>query len=397
MAATPKTLGHWKILLIIPNREMSAKVRDMASHLLPFSSVNELHAYPTRAVLEEALLQFGITLCLVDATSNQELAQSLLGDLAMLNAKLPVVAVHGQSDPDFILRTLRAGATEVLIQPFGDDQFVSVIERLNATHGSGRRGGKLVAVMPAKGACGASTLSCNIAYHAQRASMPNVLLADLDPLTGTIPFLLKLKSSYSFIDAVTRAATLDEDVWRGLIVNWCNIDVLLSPERPVHGIEHQSDASALLQFAGMTYDLVVTDTNLPYGPWALSIARHSDELLLVTTSELASLQAAQKALAYFDRNRIERSKVRVVVNRFSKDFGLSQDVIEAALNTEVYHLIPSDYEAINRSLVEGRAVPDTTAVGRSIMELVEKLTGRAIRSPKPKTSSFTNLFGLLRK
>lgn len=397
MAAAPKTLGQWKILLIIPNPEMRATLHAHANELLPFSHVNELHSYPTRAVLEEALTDFNISLCFVDASSNQEWAQALLSDLAMLNAKLPVVAVHGQSDPDFILRTLRAGATEVLIQPFGQDQFVSVIERLNATHGAGNRSGKLIALIPAKGACGASTISCNLAYYALRANMPRVLLADLDPLTGTIPFLLKLKSSYSFVDALTRASTIDEDIWKGLVTNWGKIDVLLSPDKPVHGIEQKSDASMLLQFAGMIYDLVVTDTNLPYGPWALSIARQCDELLLVTTNELASLQAAQKALAYFDRNRIERSKVRVVVNRFSKEFGLSQEVIEAALHTEVFHLIPSDFETINRSLVEGRAVPETTPVGKSMLSLVEKLTGKTIRSAQPKPTSFANLFGFLRK
>lgn len=397
MAATPRSLGHWKVLLIVPDLEMRATLRDLLQGLLPFSQVSDLTNYPTRAVLEEALLEYGTTLCIVDATSNQDWAQALLSDLAMLNSKLPVVAVHGQSDPDFILRTLRAGATEVLIKPLGEDQFISVLERLHAVHGVNHHTGKLIAMIPAKGACGSSTISCNLAHYARRAGLSRVLLADLDPLTGTIPFLLKLKSLYSFVDALTRSTSLDEDIWRGLVANWGGIDVLLSPDKPVHGIDDHSDASAMLQFAGMIYDLVVTDTNVPYGPWALSIARGCDELLLVTTNELSSLQAAQKALAYFDRNRIERSKVHVVVNRFSKDIGLSQEVIEAALHTEVYHLIPSDFETINRSLVEGRAVPSTTAVGNSIEALVEKLTGKAVCRPKPKSSSLTNLFGLLRR
>ncbi|HPT25000.1 MAG TPA: hypothetical protein PLZ95_01190 [Bryobacteraceae bacterium] len=397
MAAAPKKLGQWKILLIVPDEEMRSGLKALATHLLPYSHVNELKSYPTRAVLEEALLEYGTTLCLVDSTTNQDWAQALLSDLAMLNAKLPVVAVHGQSDPDFILRTLRAGATEVLIQPFGEEQFVSVIERLNATHGSGHRSGKVIGLVPAKGACGASTLACNVAHYAHLANMPKVLLADLDPLTGTIAFLLKLKSSYSFVDALTRAHSMDEDIWKGLMANWHGIDVLLSPDQPAHGVDLQSDATGVLQFAGMIYELVVVDTNVPFGPWALSIARQSDELLLVTTNELSCLQAAQKALAYFDRNRVERSKVRVVVNRFSKDVGLSQEVIEAALHTEVYHTIPSDYETISRSLVEGRAAPSATPVGKSIQQLVEKLTGKAIRSESPKPSSLTNLFGFLRR
>ena len=41
-----------------------------------------------------------------------------------------------------------------------------------------------------------------------------VLLADLDPLTGTLSFLLKIKSIYSFLDALQRAHELDADLWR---------------------------------------------------------------------------------------------------------------------------------------------------------------------------------------
>ena len=52
---------------------------------------------------------------------------------------------------------------------------------------------------------------------------------------------------------------------------------------------------------------------------------------------------------------------------------------------------------LNRSLVEGRAVPSATANGRSIETLVEKLTGKVVSKPKPKSSSLTNLFGLLRR
>ena len=50
--------------------------------------------------------------------------------------------------------------------------------------------------MPAKGAAGATTIACNLAYQCKRLGASKILLADLDPLTGTVSFVLKLKSTY---------------------------------------------------------------------------------------------------------------------------------------------------------------------------------------------------------
>jgi len=63
----------------------------------------------------------------------------------------------------------------------------------------------IVAVIPAKGACGASTIAANLAFQWKRSSGQRILLVDLDPLTGTISFMLKIKSIYSFLDALQRS------------------------------------------------------------------------------------------------------------------------------------------------------------------------------------------------
>ena len=85
-------------------------------------------------------------------------------------------------------------------------------------------------VMPAKGACGASTIACNLAFQWKRHGAKRVLLADLDPLTGTMSFLLKIKSIYSFVDVLMRGGELDHDLWNSMVTHVQGIDVLLAPE-----------------------------------------------------------------------------------------------------------------------------------------------------------------------
>jgi pilus assembly protein CpaE len=252
--------------------------------------------------------------------------------------------------------------------------------------------------MPAKGACGASTVACNLAHYAKRSGAKKVLLADLDPLTGTVSFQLKLRQSYSFMEALTRGQHMDEDIWKGLVMNSGGIDVLLAPDQPVHGIDETYSAAAILEFTRSLYDVVIVDSAGAYGQWSLTLARICDELLLVTTNELPALQSTQRALAYLERNRMERSKIRVLVNRYHKDFGLSCDVIEAALHTDVYHLIPSDYQGVQRALVEGKPIPVGCEVGKALQLLAEKLAGKGqAPSPPSSASSLSRMFSFLRK
>jgi Flp pilus assembly CpaE family ATPase len=141
---------------------------------------------------------------------------------------------------------------------------------------------------------------------------------------------------------------------------------------------------------------VILDTSSVYTEWNLNCARAANELLLVTTNELPALQAAQRALSYLDTNRIGRWKIRLVVNRYLRDVGLSREVIGTALHTEVFDTLPSDYEAVQRALLDGKAIPPSTPFGKGIAQMVDRLGGKTEPANK-KGSSLSGLLGLFSK
>ncbi len=96
--------------------------------------------------------------------------------------------------------------------------------------------------------------------------------------------------------------------------------------------------AASLNTRAARIDLVVLDTGSVYGDWNLSQAQLADEILLVTTNELTSLQAVQRALSYLDANNIGRYKLRLIVNRYDRHTGLSKDVIGTALHIDIFHI-----------------------------------------------------------
>jgi pilus assembly protein CpaE len=281
------------------------------------------------------------------------------------------------------------------------DQVNQVLDRLAKKHfGGSERGegeGRVYCVMPAKGACGATTVACNLVFQMKKSGGKKLLLADLDPLTGTVSFILKLRSSFSFLDVIDNANKLDADLWRGVVTQTQGVDVLLSPDAAADLHAAHKDPTVLIDYARVAYEFSVFDTGTPYGNWSLTLARACDELLLVTTNELPALQATQRALTYLEQHQVARSKVRLIVNRYNRDVGLSKEVIETALHEEVFHLLPSDYDAVQRALIDGRPLPASSEFGKAMAQLADRLKGKPQQQEAQKSathSSWTSLLGL---
>lgn len=399
-----KASGRWKHLIICPNRTLFHGLTAILAEVTPGSTFTDLKAYPARRGLTEAVNSERPNLCFLDVGTSWDSAVALMNDLSSVSASMPVVAISSSTDPDLILRSLRQGASEFLFQPFALDQVGAALDRLARIKLSANIQssdiGKVYCIMPGKGACGATTLAFNLAFQFQRLnSSKKVLLADLDPSTGTLSFVLKLKSSYSFVDALTHSSQMDEDLWRALVTQQQGVDVILSPENPVEAIQTQ-EAAAMIDYSRENYGAVILDTASPYGSWVEEIAKLCDELLLVTTNELPALHSTQRAIAHLERNGIERSKIKLVVNRFNSDLGLDRTAIQTALNLDVFELLPNDSDTIQKSLLEGKPVASSTALGKHFVNMAERLGGRETdaKRRKPLLSGIFSIFeGVLHK
>jgi pilus assembly protein CpaE len=381
---------YYKTLVLCPNKSMANELAPILSHGLPLAPVHILQDYPARRALMDLIKKLDAKLCFLDFSTNLDMALATATELHAINPNMPVVALLPGNNPDLILRCLRQGAADFLIRPFTTDQIDAAVEKVarQMPAPSARTGGaKTVAVFPAKGACGATTIACNLAFQSKRLGSKKILLADLDPITGTVSFLLKLKSTYSFMDVLSRQGSLDGDLWKQMVTTHQGIDVLLSPENLMDGIEDLTDATSILDFAQGSYDTIIVDCGNSYTNWNLSIAYLCDELVLATTNELPSLQAAQRALAWFDQQRIEASKIRVVVNRYERDIGLNSDVISTALQAEVFQIIPADYEAVQRSQIEGKPLASGSIAAKNLAMLADKVCGKREKAGEDKKSS----------
>jgi len=386
-------------LAISPNAPLLDQLEQLLKSHLGSDTLNRLQAYPSPRDLPNLMPSGTPHLVFLDTASDRDQSIQLLEEVGRLG-HVQVIAILEGNEPDFLLRCLRAGASDFIILPLTAEQVDAAFSKLSraqpAQEAAGKEPAKVIAVMPAKGACGATTLATNLAFQWKRASGQKILLVDMDALTGNLSFLLKVKSSYSFLDVLQRGNELDADLWSAMVRPVHGVDVLLAPDLMLDHNQDLRDPSPILEYARHAYDVVILDTSSVYTEWNLNCARAANELLLVTTNELPALQAAQRALSYLDTNRIGRWKIRLIVNRYLRDVGLSREVIGTALHTDVFETLPSDYEAVQKALLEGKPIQASTTFGKGIVEIVNRLGGKSAPGNK-KGSSLSGLLGLFSK
>jgi pilus assembly protein CpaE len=382
-----------RAVLICPDAGMSAELARSLANEWPAGRPEVVESYPEGGVVKGLAAKAQV--CFLDVASDGAKALEAMARLTGEVPDLPLVVLLRANDPDLILRCIRLGAADFLIQPFTGEQVRAVLAKLarlrTGLSGLAEAGGKVYCVVPGKGACGATTLACNLAFALKRMGGGRVLLADLDGLTGTVAFVLKLKSSYSFMDALGHAGALDRDIWKALAMHSHGVDVLLSPDNPIDCYTEPLDPAALIRPARQAYDAVVLDSGGVHGDWNEGLARLADVLLMVTTNELPAMHATGRALAHLDRIGVGRGKVRMVVNRLSSKAGKLKEAFGNALGAPVFATLPSDYDGIRDALLEGRPSAPASDYGRSVTALARALTGSA-KAPKKK-----GLFSWLRR
>jgi pilus assembly protein CpaE len=373
----------WKPLIVCPSADTARRLRSALRDAgLPDAAA--LETYPPPGAIASIAERAGSTLCLIDLSPNPEQALAAISEAASV---LPVVALIPRNDADAILRALRRGAREFLAEPTAE-QIQALLERLDrldraAAPPAPQRKGRLLCIVPGKPGCGASTLATHLAACAHSSGDAKTLLVDLDPLTASIGFLLKLKAEYHVGDVIRDWKRMDDDLWSRLVAPSSGVDVLLAPENPAAPCPVASEvATALAAFWRARYDTVVLDLPDARAASDSGFAALADDILLVSTNELAALHATRRAVLCFEQTVPGRSRLRLVLNRYTPAMGLRREDVRTALQIEPYAVLSNDYDTLQSAILEGRPAAPSSRFAAGVVSLSQRLHGHTTTEKK---------------
>jgi len=360
----------FKPLVVCPQPALGQRI---LSVLREFSLevATPLMEYPRLGTIAAITQQAGCDICFLDVATNPEHAQQLIGELA---PAVPVVALHNRADADLILRCLRRGACEFLTDPT-PDALRNLFSRLWRARqpAAERLAGCVYVAVPGKGGSGASTVAAHLAIRMGFGGA-RVLLVDGDWLSGSVSFLLKVKSEFHLGDAIRDLSRMDDDLWQQLTVRTSGIDVLAAPASAATRIEVPPQTAAeLCAFWRERYEGVILDLADARSAADTGLAALADCVLLVTANELGSLQATRRSAEYLAKLMGGRERLKLILNRYSSAGGLKREDILRALGLEPYATTADDWATMQTALLDGRPAPASSRFATSIDALYRQL------------------------
>jgi pilus assembly protein CpaE len=364
-----------------------------------------LQNLPDRALLEQAqigewtaflekLERLRPDAVLLDFTRLKEPYDEIISKIKETTVAPLVVAVHKSAEPETILAVIRAGADEYVYPPLASN-LPQALDRIAAgldkqRQSTTRTGGKVFAFFSAKGGCGATTIACHTAVELSRQTNMETLLADFDMDAGLVGFLMKSKSPYSVLDAMSNTHRLDMNYWRALISNGVpRLQVIRAPGAALGREEpKQEDLRTVLRFVRFQYDWTIVDLGRGLNPRVLGGLEEADEAFLVTTLDVPALHQVKQIVQTLLDNGYGRARLRMILNRVPKNPDVMPSELEKLLGISAYAMLPNDYGSIYEAYAEGQLLSSNTNLGKQLARLASKLAGVNEQTGKKRFSLF---------
>jgi pilus assembly protein CpaE len=326
-------------------------------------------AGPDEAIAALAAEGRAVLAAIIGPTLPDPDALGLAGRLQQGAPDVSVLLVRREESGELLREALRLGIKDVL--PAGGDEAavraaaVRALEIARALRGrlggvpvepgAGRAAAKVVTVFSAKGGCGKTFLSANLAV-ALAAGGTEVALVDLDLHFGDVAIMLQLLPSHTIHDAA-RTASLDAISLKSFLTrHQSGIWALVAPTEPTVADTIEPGAvAAILGLLRDAFGYVVIDTPAAFSEPVLAAFDQSDWLVMLATLDVPSIKNLKLTLDTMELLHFPRGRIRLVVNRADSKVGLRLPDVERLLGARVDATIPSS-RSVPLSINQGQPV-----------------------------------------
>jgi len=293
-----------------------------------------------------------------------------------------IIAVHPTTDPAEMISALRAGAGEFLalpVRPAIYDAMERLGVLLETRKAETQERGRVLALLSAKGGCGATSLACHLGLALQSIdSKTRVLVADLDYQSPGAQIVFHKDPQSDAGSAFEAVRRLSSSSWREFAVNIKpGLDLLASPAVNAKGdtpeLPEQWRTESLFRFVSHHYNWVLVDLGRHLNPTNWTFLQYVDDLVIVTAPDVLALFQTRSVLQTLTSRGFDKSRVKLVLNRNQvspADFWVES--IQQMFEMGVYGVIPNDdnLEKVNADRFD---FPSDAPFGRSLTKIASRL------------------------
>jgi pilus assembly protein CpaE len=331
---------------------------------------------PTDSVLRQ-IQDLRAEVVLVDiAPENPQRAVNTIELIHSNTLQIGIFAIGSMQQPAMIVSSMRAGAGEFVDDAGGSEALLEALTRYSSTRTRARSGAgkaRIFTFLSAKGGAGSTTAAVNTALALQQAH-GGVVLVDFAPI-GHAQLHLNLRPSFGVLDALENLHRLDVSLLDGLMTTTKDgLHLLAGPEQPYQSIPTPAELARLFDLLVNHYRYVVVDASSRLDPTTRVLSDLSNAILMVAQTDVVSLWSAGRIHAFLEEGT-GRNRVRIVLNRYKKIPGFSDEDVEQATKCKVLWKVPNAFQSVSPAIDHGTPVvlQESQDVSRSFRALAVAL------------------------
>jgi pilus assembly protein CpaE len=380
------SMSTLSLVLIGPDE----KRRRAVAHVFAGSQATitrELSLYPAFDDLP-GILETDCDGVIIDLDANPEQAFEVIENLCSSNNSITVMVYSAHSDPQMLVRCMRAGAREFLTEPVLASSAGEALVRASVRRDEVRRqkttAGKLLVFVGAKGGSGVTTVTSNFAVALSKYGKS--VLVDLDLQLGEVFLTLGLKSNFTVLDAIENMNRLDADFLSGLMVKHASgLAVLGAPDQIPPAQPSSAGLERLLRLAREDFAHVIVDAGSCSIQTYEMLFEMATTVYLVTQVSVADLRNANRFVTrYF--SGAEGEKLEIVLNRYNpRNIEIDDTAITKALTRPAKWRIPNDFAVAHRAQNSGVPLAsEKNPIAQAITKMATAASGHAAVPEKKK-------------
>jgi len=331
---------------------------------------------PTDAILRQ-LQESRAEIVIVDVPAHDP--QRAVRAIELIRATTLQIAIFASGEmtnPANIVASMRAGAGEYVDHAGGSAALSEALTRFSTmrTRAPGVAGkARVFTFLSAKGGSGCTTAAVNTAVALQQA-YGDVVLVDFAPI-GHAALHLNLRPQFGVLDALQNLHRIDGTLLDGLMTPTTEgLHLLAGPQQPYPTEPTPGELARLFDLLVNHYRFVVVDASSRLDPTTRLLGDLSNAVLVVAQTDVVSLWSVGRIHAFLEEGN-ERDRLRVVLNRYKKIPGFTDEDVEHATNCKVLWKVPNAFHSVSPAIDHGTPVvlQENLEISRSYKALATAL------------------------
>ncbi len=331
-------------------------------------------------------------------TGNRDILVGLSTLAECCDENTKVIVIGAVNDISLYRDLIREGVSDYLIAPLTPLQFIDSVSSLYVDPDAAPIG-KVIVFAGTKGGSGSSTLAHNVGWLVSEEIQDDVTIVDFDLAFGTAGLDFNQEPAQGVADALIAPERLDDVLLDRLLVKCTDhLSVLTAPATLDRDTDMDPSAfEAVLDVVRQSCPVVIVDLPHVWSAWAKQVLVAADEVVLVTSPDLAGLRNTKNLADLLVLARPNDAPPHIVLNQcgLPKRPEIPAKDFSEAVGRDIAASVPFDATLFGTAANNGQMLGELKADAKPTEELrnlAQSLTGRQTQV-KQKNGILAKLVG----